>query len=642
VFSDELKIAVTLRNDKKQEVVPGARVKSCALELLPHGFSGRVTLWSDVLDDDKLAAWFLEPELMEIELSVAPVHGDKKDIAAARIELHGLVSDRSVSESVVAVESGKERIEREYTIAFVDPAALLWRQHQPLELRADAKLKQILEAHLAGHVKLDCSLADADKTRPILCLPSSDGDASFYDFVVWYADRAGAAWQYDYWAKRYRLAAHRQAHAAKQSLQLHEVASLRVSVPALARRSARVLNGHSDAAQTLPVALAHTVAGIARDRLMRASSGADVDAVKEHEQARLQVTHPEVEVELTRFPLVPLMPGAEASLRKDQFSAELHPVGKTFRVVALSLAAEAADTRRDHRGGEAARVYKTQLRLLWESNADARARLPRYEVPLWPLHVEGTIVSEIGAAHDRTYQPSDDKQTSLSHYVVHVPLWNQKIKVPFGPQFLPGHFFAPAFKGSRVLLALYFEHAEIAQFLDWGPDVRLPNESQGNHLLFGKNAKSQTSLKHAYIDDKPVLSLTNVREADHERLQLEPGTLVLEVKEDTSAAAGGETHDLTGQVAASHAKLEGGAQQALGKIKASSQKGQGLLDGKLSGARASLSSALEGLDGEVSGKVAAGKAELQGQVAAVEGRVAELRARVDAGKAELEAKRGGG
>jgi hypothetical protein len=643
MFTARVRIAVTLRNAKRQHDVVGVRVKTCTLELLPHGFAGRVTFWNDLGNsDDELFPWFLDPELMEVELTIELADAEPKDVEASRIVLHGLVSDRALGEGTVVGVGGEPVATREYTVAFVDAAALLWRQHQPLELRADANVKQVIEAHLAGHIKLDCSLGDADQTLPMVCVPTGVGDASFYDFVMWYADRAAGCWQYDYWAKGYRLAAKRATHAATQKLQRKEVASLRVSLPAHLRHSARVLNAHSAAAQTASVELPHAVAGIARDRLMRSPTHADIDACKQVEQDRWRQPHPELEVELKCYPTVPLMPGAQAALREEQFSGKIHPAGKSFRVAALSLAAEAADSQAYNRGDGVARAYQMTLRVTCESDADERGRLPRHQSPTWPVFVEGTIVSDIGDAIDRTFMTSDDKQTSLSHYVVYVPLWNQNIKVPFGPQFLPGHFFAPAFKSSRVLLALYFEHAEITQFLDWGPDVRLPNESQGNHLLFGKNAKSQTSLKHAYINDKPVLSLTRMNAADEGRLQLEEGTLVLEIKEDPRALAATETHDLTAQVLASQAKLESGAQESIGKIQAAGDKGKGVLDGKLSAARSRLSGALEGLGGEMGAKVAAGKSELQQGPGEVDGRVAEMQAKSEAAKAELQSKRGGG
>jgi hypothetical protein len=204
-------------------------------------------------------------------------------------------------------------------------------------------------------------------------------------------------------------------------------------------------------------------------------------------------------------------------------------------VCSLSLSAAVAKGGAAERHDGKSRSYEVTARARWESEADQRPRLPPRPAPPRPLFVEGKVVSDGGGAHDRSFTASEDHDSGLSHYIVHVPLWNQRIKVPFQPQFLPGHFFAPAFKDSRVLLALHFDHAEIVQFLDWGPDVRLPGESQGNHLLFGKNATSQTSLKHVYVDDKPVFSLSRVNGGEQERLQLEDGAVVLELKEDATA-----------------------------------------------------------------------------------------------------------
>lgn len=638
MFVEALQISIALRTAEHQHRVAGASVKRCALELRPHGFSGAVTFWSVPGEKDTLIDWFVGPALMTVELTV---DGARPEQAPARIVLAGLATDKEVRETVAAGVAKTPVGLREYTVRFVDAAAHLWRQHFPLELRAAATMKETIAGHLANGMALDITLDDADATRPLVCVPTGDGGASFYDFVLWYAERAGGCFQYDYFAKRYRLAKKRQAQAATQRLRAREVASLCLRLPEPARFAPRVLNAHSEAAHVDALAQPDAVTGLVRDRLVRTPRPADVDAQKQIEGDRLRAPHPELEVELAALPEAPLMPGAETGLAKGDFSDALSAAGKSFRVAALSLAAEVADGAHPQRNDGQRRAYRVSLRARWESAADERARLPAYAPPVWPVVVEGKIVSEIGGAHDRTFMADEDKETTLSYYVVHVPLWNQKIKVAFTPQFLPGHFFAPAFKESRVLLALGFEQAEIVQFLDWGPDVQLPAESQGNHLLFGKNKTSQTSLKHVYVDDKPVLSLSRVQEADQGRLQLEEGTLVLEIKEDPSAQGGGETHDLSAEVAASNAKLESGAQASIDKVKAQSAKGKSGLDARLGDARANLSGSLESLDGEVSGKVADGKGELEGCLGAVDDKVAALQTDIGDAIGELSSKRGG-
>jgi hypothetical protein len=57
-------------------------------------------------------------------------------------------------------------------------------------------------------------------------------------------------------------------------------------------------------------------------------------------------------------------------------------------------------------------------------------------------------------------------------------------------------------------------------------------DSQGNHLLLGKTDKSQTSIQHVYVDDKPVLDVKRTSDKDTEMIKMVEGSLILETKEE--------------------------------------------------------------------------------------------------------------
>jgi hypothetical protein len=149
--------------------------------------------------------------------------------------------------------------------------------------------------------------------------------------------------------------------------------------------------------------------------------------------------------------------------------------------------------------------------------------------------VEGTMVCDQGAEGDKTWANEEDSQTSLVNYRVKLPVFDCIVRTPFEPMFLPGHFFAPTYRASRVLVALEYNSARIERHLDWGPNVALPMDGQGNHLLFGKNQDSQTSLKHEYVSDKPVLTVLRNNAGDTELIKLEDGILILQTKEEQAS-----------------------------------------------------------------------------------------------------------
>jgi hypothetical protein len=83
-----------------------------------------------------------------------------------------------------------------------------------------------------------------------------------------------------------------------------------------------------------------------------------------------------------------------------------------------------------------------------------------------------------------------------------------------------------------VLVALDFHTGRIERFLDWRHGARLPLDTQGNHILFGKTDTSQTSVRHTYVDEKPVFNMIRTSEKDIEMIKLVEGNLILETRED--------------------------------------------------------------------------------------------------------------
>jgi hypothetical protein len=168
--------------------------------------------------------------------------------------------------------------------------------------------------------------------------------------------------------------------------------------------------------------------------------------------------------------------------------------------------------------------------------------------------------------------------------------------------------------------------------------VRLPADSQGNHLLFGKNGSSQTSLKHTYVDGKPVLALDRTAGADRGRLQLDDGNLVLEVKEDTTAQTTQETHSLALEQDMAKGQVQSKSETALGDTRAKAQASGRALDDKLDGVQGNLRASIASTKSALGSRVGAAKGELAGQTASLDEKVAQLQARAEAANGKIRAK----
>jgi hypothetical protein len=407
-----------------------------------------------------------------------------------------------------------------------------------------------------------------------------------------------------------------------------------VQLPPLHRNASAVLNPFSEALvgrTDVPNALAAT--GVRRDAVAYSAIPTFTDARVELEKRRLRQRDHHLDVNFSELPSEFPIPGA---LRKvgEGFSTRLLCAGKTYRSIGLHLKAGLPEGEDDvsDLDDEACR-FGIELNTLFERNNDAVGHLPEHGVPTYPVLAEGKVLSASGAATDRTWHALASDVDSLARYRINVPLWNQTVIVPFVPFGESGHFFFPAYKNQRVLLAFDFDRVRIVSFLDWAGKLNV--DSQGNQIVMGKRDLSSTVMKHAYTDDSPTLSIVRTQAGDKQTLELSEGRFFLEVKEDTVEAATEETYDLS--PLADVAKDSAGA-EARGSMATLSTKYQG----KMSGTTAAMSSASEEVEASVTGaatelsdNVAAVESALSSKAADVAASAEELAAAVAAAKAKL-------
>ena len=545
--SDRLKLTLSLTIAGTEHKVPGGQVKSLDLELRSWGFSGRVEFV--LLDDkekggktkDELYDDFIKKDLITIKLSVRAIYPDNKiDTAATPLALTGLVTDKAYSDIVFESVTGGGVLARRYYVRFVDAAQHLWRQHFPCELYVQKTLVDVLNAQKPSQVTIDYQWSDLNETAPLLFLGHEPGagNASFYDFLIWYVDTRGGAFWFDYQKQGFVLAADKPASSRTVKLYPDDVGRFRLIFPEAVRHKVRIHNSYTESAQTKEVEQEDKEGLIRQDYLLATPVAAQVDARATLEKARLIARQNELSIGLARFPGDPIAPGDFiAFTSSDAFTKVGKPLPKpvqtqTMRVFAFDLRARAVDDTIDARAGVDDAGFRTQTLLRLELKAEKHVKLPPYIRPHYPRYIEGKIVSEVGETEDLTYQIYTDSKTSIEQYKVKIPLFaNQEIFVPFNPNLFPGHYFFPAYKGQRVLIAFDFESAWLKRFLDWRAEGRLAGDTQGNHMLVGKKPSSSTSVKHVYGEDKPEFQILRTNEKDTQTIHIKEGYMLIEVKE---------------------------------------------------------------------------------------------------------------
>jgi len=540
-FTDRLAVGVTLKITGKEHKIPGGAVKRAELELEAYGFSGELEFV--VQDDadhgggftDELRDGFLSQDPIDVRVALAVVF-DQAESAETPEELvvAGLVTARSVIELPVWRLPDRPLMVRRYRLTFADPARALWTQHFPCRLHTHQTLADVIRAQVGEKIQVAFNWTELEQERPLifLHLPVERG-ASFHDFVIWYAETRGGLYTYDYVAGSIDLRSEWSAEGQPRGLFGDDIAGVEIVVPPTPAHAVEVRNTYANGPRTEEVGQAHAMKGIRHDRLMHTSISQDVDDRVALEKLRLKLPKSEAELTFGRMPVIRLVPGARVRLaaanRWNKTSALLE---KTWRVRRVSLRAVAPDAPLDRDLQLASTAYTVSLRVRLVDGDDTRPCHPEVRRPGYPGYAEGKVVSEKGEETDKTYQVYRNDKSSLDEYTVEVPAWDkQKVTAPFVPYLGSGNVYVPAYRGERVLLALDLEHARIVRLLEWREGAALSMDVQGEHILLGKSAKSNTSINHVYEDDKPVLNVARTSDKDTGLIRISEGTLVLHVEE---------------------------------------------------------------------------------------------------------------
>lgn len=533
-FSDSLKMTLDLQIKDESFTIPGGNIKTCHLNLHSYGFDGRLRFWAPADQrQDKLIATFATPDLIKVELGITAVH-NLPDPPLEPLQVKGLVTTKSVREVAFREVRDTPVLRRLYEIRFKDPAQVLWQQHFPSDLFVKTTMKAVINAQVVEDISLDMDWDVLDQEHPMICLGlgSPTNTAGFYDFLCAYLAFNDGTLTYDYETHAYKITGTKDNKGEAVSFLPHDIAGIVTRFPETVRHNVNVLNGLADGPATEAIIQEQAVNGIHRDILVRMPIQSDLTARKTLETGKLKIRDPELVVDFGQFPLKTFRPGSLFKLKDGVWSNDTLYFKKEYRVFQLWLRADAIESSSDNDLDTEFTQYCVQYRAWLEEKASTWIHRPLFKQPAYPMYVEGKIVSEVGEAPDKTYQIEQDEGTAQDLYRLKIPLWDKEIKILFEPDFLNPHLYFPFYRDTKLLIALHLYEARIARVLDWGLRVRLPMDTQGNHILFGKNNKDETSMRYVYQDSKPVLSIKRVLGTDTELVQMEDGAIILQTKEE--------------------------------------------------------------------------------------------------------------
>jgi hypothetical protein len=533
-FTGELTISLSLTiSGKTYKITPG-NIKSLELNLYAYGFNSSIgfVVSSEKTSDD-LFAPLSQNDLIVLSLTVGAYDTFTADVVTP-LSLTGLVSRRAYSEQTLStvLKTQDQMLYRHYRLEFADPAQVLWKQHFPCDLLTDSTLQALITAHAPTQISLQYDWDVLKVQHPVLALAlgSPGNQASFYDYLLWLVDSQNGVFTYDIVKNQYTLSGAKSQDGTAQALDPEEVADFVVEFPEVLRYQPYVLNAYTENPKITAISNASAPAPIRKDNIGRYPIAADMQARVTLETARLKQPLHEVRLAYRSFPLQVAPPGQLVNFQgSSAWSKTLTVHAHTYKVKEWRLSAQPASEDINPTLNQDYGRYHMQHGLLLEHKEELRVALPSYLPPVYPVLVEGKIVSDKGGDTDKSYQFYSDAKKSNNYYQISIPLWNkQNVRAAYQPNMDAGQFYFPPYKNARVLVGLDFDDAYIAAFLDWGVGVGLPLDSQGNHLVMGKSPTSQNILKHSYVDSKPELQIQRTQDKDTELLQFSDGYIILQ------------------------------------------------------------------------------------------------------------------
>lgn len=522
--------------DKKFPIY-GGNIKQIELQITTYGVSGDIKFWS-INDDeyggsqkDDLFESAIKDDPIFIDLSIVGYRTSNEAPSADPVPLaiKALVRDRSITEQPFFGTDKPAVLARWYQFTFADAAAVLWRQHYPCALDTEKSWKDVITQNQTEQIKFTCEGEYITAKKPLIFVnldPLKQNTADFYDYISWLCDSKDQILSYNYKDQSYRIADTLPKAAKPVPLSRLDIGRISVLYQEVPRRQTQVLNAFSGDPRNQPTKLKTGITPIAHDHLIRTPIAADYDARAKLEEQRLAVSAPQLRLEFQRMPLQLFGPWdlLDLTAAKGWEAADIAvpKVAKDskLRVAELSLKLDASESELQAReGGNIAHYFGT-LSVMLEPESERTARVPAYRTPRYPAKVEGIIVSEIGDEKEETYDIVTDDKTSQRSYKIKLPLFkDQVVKAPFEPIGLSGHFYAPFYRGERVLCALHQEEAAVVGCLDWRAGATAPLESQGNQLFFGKTLESCVAVSLLYEEDIPVYTLQRTHKKDDEDVQ---------------------------------------------------------------------------------------------------------------------------
>jgi hypothetical protein len=507
-IQQEIAFTLTLESGGKEVEVFSGHIETVQLALYPYGFDGRI--YFSGFENGPLNEIIVSTDPIQISLSYDLWDGDEKPLP---FTLKGLVVDKYVKQ---VKKTSEDLIQTEYCLDFSDMAKVVWSNHFPISIYTNKSMREVIDDQTNSLFEIDYDWEILEPPHPVLAfsLEYKDQDSrgtrqNFYHFLHWFLHKENGILTYDYTSNTYLISGEKQEGSDPVKLYEKWVTTPIYRLPEPPRFEQRILSHSPERMTEEKNSFAPTYESIRSDLF-------DLDDQRIYPEqtalpvgSDLSINKSEVELHVETFDnilhLTDLFPGALLLFQGDKvrgpsWSGTPEFKEKSFRV--KKMVVEARKPVWSENIDKPVETYRLDIDLLLEEKEETHVFRPPFSSPSYPFYIQGTISSQIGDEMQTTYEV--DEKVQEGQYLVEIPLVGneaEKLVVPFFPNLGSGQYYFPLCKGEKVLLAVYFQTAQISRVLGWQPLAQLPPGVQGNQIVLASNGKdSYTVLKHEFVE----------------------------------------------------------------------------------------------------------------------------------------------
>ena len=532
-FQNGLTITLDLKIGSHKSTIEAGDIKSLTINQNAFGFDVALRFWvisKKSTDQDELISHFIQDTPIDASLTLKRKF-ERPGSSTDPWVLKGLVYSREFFEQVYPAVTREPVLQREYVLRFADPAQILWRDHHPVDLYVDKSLKDIISDHNNDRVKMSTTWPIATTKHHIhsLALGLEFGEASFYDFIHWFADTRHGFIYFDSEKMKYELSKTKKDVGASQDLDPSDLKDTEIFFPEVSRVTKTVHNSFAPKTSSATIKNSASITGVREDIVLTSPAASIVTTRKKYEETRETEKEHILKLSWDRLPTCNIQPGCLIKPASDAWSSNRMNTDKVYRVFQVHFHAESINQGATENVGEESNIYKILLTTELEPKDSQAQRVISYHRPRWPLHLEAIVDSTSGGKKDLTYQPLSKSEDAVDTYNLEVGVFKKvKLRAPYRPQTLSNHYYVPLYKGQRVIVELGFQDAEVVRILDWRKGAKRPTDSQSNHLLLGKPDEGHTSMLYGYVDNKAQFTIERDDEGDKQIVELKDGVIVFE------------------------------------------------------------------------------------------------------------------